>query len=320
MHDSISSIPTAENIKYNKSMDKLLPNSHKISVALATFNGQSYIEEQLLSILNQTIIPFEIIICDDNSTDETLSLIETIAKSNPLIKIYINQVTLGINLNFQKAISLCDGDFIALSDQDDIWKPEKLKIQLESILKFTDNREQGLLSVHDLSTISSHGELQIQSIYRNRIPNIKPRQTLLFANNYWGCTMMFNKALKKLILPFPIEIHTHDHWITLNAYCCGQIITVKEPLIYYRRHDTNFSPLTINPKPNLRIRIPQYFMGIFKKDYYQNEINQLKALNERDNIIVNLKFKKNIQSVVNLSNKINLVRKIRFTILYRLKI
>ncbi|MEI7525266.1 MAG: glycosyltransferase family 2 protein [Mariniphaga sp.] len=320
MSNSVLINNVAEKIKKNKSEDLLFPHGYKISIALATFNGQNYIEEQLYSILNQTIIPFEIIICDDNSTDETLTIIENIAKSNPMIKVFVNQDTLGVNLNFQKAITLCKGDYIALSDQDDIWKPEKLITQLESILKFKDNSEKGLLSVHDLSTISSRGELQLQSIYRNRINNIMPRHTLLFANNYWGCTMMFNSALKKLILPFPKEIHTHDHWIALNAFCCGQIITIEEQLIYYRRHDANFSPLNINHKSNLLIRIPQYFTTIFKKDYYQKEIIQLKALNDRNKVSINLKLKKYIQSVVNLSSKINLMRKIRFTILYRLKI
>ncbi len=300
------------------SESSILANNHKISVALTTYNGQDYIKEQLYSIINQSLSPYEIIICDDNSTDETLTIVETIAKSHTQIKIYPNKANLGINLNFQKAISLCTGDYIALSDQDDIWRPAKLMTQLASLLVFKDNNDKGLLSLHDLSTISSTGDLQLQSIYKNRTKSIQPRSTLLFANNYWGCTMMFNNALKNIILPFPKEIHAHDHWIALNAYCCGQIITIEEPLIQYRRHDKNISPLDFRPQPSLLIRIAQYFNGIFKKDYYQSEINQLNALNDRHKNKVNPNRRKNIQSVINLINKINFLRKIQFTILYRL--
>ncbi len=301
------------------SENPIFADIYKISVALTTYNSQDYIEEQLYSILNQTISPYEIIICDDNSTDKTVFILENFAKSNKIIKIFVNNATLGVNMNFQQAISLCQGDYIALSDQDDVWKPEKLRTQLESILKLKDKREKGLLSVHDLSTISSTGELQLQSVYNNRRNKLEPRYTLLFANNYWGCTMLFNRALKNLILPFPEEIHAHDHWIALNAYCCGQIIVLKEPLIYYRRHDKNVSPLDMGPKPGLLIRIPLYFNGILKKDYFQSEINQLKALYNRHQNIINLNLTKKIKSVVNLHNKINLLRKIQFTILYRSK-
>ena len=292
---------------------------NQISVALTTYNGQYHIKEQLYSILNQTLTPYEIVICDDNSTDDTVIIIENIAKSYNQIKLFVNKQNLGINFNFQKAISLCNGEYIALSDQDDIWAPEKLMIQLASILEFEDINGRALLSAHDFSVISSEGKLQLNSIYKHRILGIKPNNTLLFANNYWGCTMMFNKALKKLILPFPSEIHTHDHWITLNAFCFGQIIQIEETLIKYRRHGKNYSPFEYNPLPSLLVRIPKYFIGTFKKDYYQSEIIQLKAFYSKHEKTINFKLKKDIKSIVNLSNKINLWRKITFTIIYRLK-
>ena len=301
------------------SENSLITGNHKISIALTTFNGEDYIEEQLDSLLCQTITPYEIIICDDNSTDETVSIIKRIAKSNPQIKLYNNAQTLGINLNFQKAISLCIGEYIALSDQDDIWEPEKLLTQLKSILKFEEKDKTALLSIHDMRIISSDGTILTDSFYGIRLESVNPNFTLLFANNYWGCTMMFNKALKDLILPLPRAIYSHDHWITLNAFCLGRIIIIEDQLIHYRRHEKNFSKYPVGPKLSLYNRIPQYFSGMLRKDYYQREINQLKAFYDSHKNNPNLKFKSKVKSIARLYDSLNIWRRIRFTILYRLK-
>ena len=100
----------------------------KISVALCTYNGEKFLKEQLDSILNQTIAVDEIIICDDKSTDTTLSILRDYKKKYPtIISIYENENTLKSVKNFEKAISLCTGDIIFLSDQDDIWVDIKVE-------------------------------------------------------------------------------------------------------------------------------------------------------------------------------------------------
>ena len=104
-----------------------------VSVVLCTYNGEKYIREQIDSILNQEYLPKEIIIQDDGSTDGTLSVIQEYAEKEPIIKIHKNNRGRGINSNFFDAMSKASGDYIAISDQDDIWAKEKLKWQVESI-------------------------------------------------------------------------------------------------------------------------------------------------------------------------------------------
>ena len=100
----------------------------KLSVALCTFNGEIFLKEQLDSILNQSINIDEIIVCDDQSTDNTKQILESYKKDNPdLFKIYYNEKNLRSNKNFEKAIKLTSGDYIFLSDQDDIWKENKVE-------------------------------------------------------------------------------------------------------------------------------------------------------------------------------------------------
>ena len=104
-----------------------------ISIAMATYNGEKFIEEQLDSILAQTIKDFEIVICDDCSNDRTFFILEQYAKKYPLIKLHKNTKNLGFRENFLQAINLCTGDFIALCDQDDIWNEKHLEILLNNI-------------------------------------------------------------------------------------------------------------------------------------------------------------------------------------------
>ena len=104
-----------------------------ISIAMATYNGEKFIREQLDSILAQTITDWELIVCDDVSIDATITILEEYAKKDGRIQIHKNKVNLGFKRNFEKAISLCSGDYIALYDQDDIWYPNHLEILYNQI-------------------------------------------------------------------------------------------------------------------------------------------------------------------------------------------
>ena len=104
-----------------------------ISIAMATYNGEKFICEQLDSIMAQTITDWELIVCDDVSTDSTIAILEEYAKKDGRILIHKNKVNLGFKRNFEKAISLCSGDYIALCDQDDIWYPKHLEILYNQI-------------------------------------------------------------------------------------------------------------------------------------------------------------------------------------------
>ena len=102
-------------------MTKMLEKNELISIAMTSYNGEKYIREQLDSILTQTYGNFELIICDDRSKDSTVEIIKDYCIKDSRIKLYVNEKNLGFKKNFEKAISLCKGEYIALSDQDDIY-------------------------------------------------------------------------------------------------------------------------------------------------------------------------------------------------------
>src|SRR6266436_7212118 len=110
-------------------------SDYRISVAMCTYNGARFLPRQLESIATQTRLPDELVVCDDGSSDESVAIVRWFANSAPFtVRLEINERNLGSTKNFGKAIGLCEGDIIALADQDDVWKPLKLAV-LETALK-----------------------------------------------------------------------------------------------------------------------------------------------------------------------------------------
>jgi glycosyltransferase involved in cell wall biosynthesis len=195
----------------------------KISVALCTYNGELYLREQLESIFKQTRFPDEIIVCDDCSTDSTFKILNDFCKISPVpFKIYVNKKNLGVSKNFERAISLCTGDIIFLSDQDDVWLPEKI----EKVIKaFNCNKDCSYVfsdayvvnkDLHPLGYTMwesiSFGKWQRESFKKSR-----QLKVLLKHNVVSGATMAFRSELKKIILPIS-EIWIHDGWIVREHF------------------------------------------------------------------------------------------------------
>ena len=215
----------------------------KISVALCTYNSSSYIKKQLDSILNQQDFKVdEIIICDDNSTDETLEILKNYKTIEPSIfTIQKNESTIGSTKNFEKAISLCSGDFIFLSDQDDIWKKNKI---LKTLTVFEQNpNAEGVFSNADL--IDQHG---------NSIPDITIWDSIFFLENelskpidffdiitkngniVTGATLCIKNTVKGFIFPFTDDV-LHDEKIAVYLALRKSLFYSTENLISYRLHD-----------------------------------------------------------------------------------
>ena len=117
-----------------------MPTTIKTSIAMATYNGASYIKDQLESFKKQTLLADELIICDDGSKDNTIKIIKSFQKHSPFdVKLYINDKRLGYGQNFGKALSLCSGDLIFLSDQDDVWFKNKIE-EMVNIVKHTPDK------------------------------------------------------------------------------------------------------------------------------------------------------------------------------------
>lgn len=219
----------------------------QLSVALCTYNGSKYVQKQLDSILSQELTVDEIVICDDGSDDGTLSIVYSIANNHPNIQWIIerNIQSLGVTKNFEKALSLCTGDIIFLSDQDDVWKPYKTKVIVDYLKKhpevdlvFSDaelidenghlKTDKTLFDACGLNQLREQWDLGMQFEIENVI------QRLL------GATFGMRRSFVKQCLPFDSDLNNyHDGLLAMNSVvqsCNGMI---DKCLIEYRIHNNN---------------------------------------------------------------------------------
>lgn len=216
-------------------------NDFKVSVAMCTFNGEAFVEAQLESILTQTRLPDEIVLCDDGSTDVTVDAATRIAGKYPdKIRIIRNEQRLGYCRNFESAVRLATGDLIFLSDQDDVWFPDKV----ESMLRvFADN--PGVVLVYSDAVVTDRDLQPTGTVFeRRKDADLRKPPTLQQLSRglaFNGPMMAFRSLLKPFVVPFaPLSLHWgHDHWIAFIAYAVGEIGVIDRPLVYYRRHETN---------------------------------------------------------------------------------
>lgn len=205
-----------------------------ISVCMATYNGESYIEEQLSSILNQIGLNDEIIVSDDNSTDNTIAKIESFHDSR--IQILINDpLQKGYTKNFGNSLKRARGDVIFLSDQDDVWANNKVTMTLEALRDADFCVSDAEVVDQDLHTLyPSH--FDFAHVKKGFMQNfVKTR--------YIGACMAFRKDVLMKALPFPnnVKFCAHDYWIAIVAESFFRVRLIEEPLIFYRRHDKNAS-------------------------------------------------------------------------------
>jgi len=201
-----------------------------ISIAMPTYNGGRYLREQLDSIYCQTKQPDEVIVVDDCSTDNTIEILKEFHKKYGL-KYYINEKNLGYNKNFEKAITLCSSDFIALCDQDDIWLPEKIEKTYNKLKEYPKDIP---------ALVSSFNSTDI-NILKCKVKNkCQSGGWHLNFTKYasQGCTLMFNKKLKDIIIPIPDGI-MYDAYIGFTAALLGNRYYIGEQLMYYRIHNDN---------------------------------------------------------------------------------
>jgi glycosyltransferase involved in cell wall biosynthesis len=220
-----------------------------ISVAMCTFNGARYLGEQLASIAAQTLLPDELIVCDDRSSDETLTILENFARSSMFpVRLFVNDENLGPAKNFEQALRLCRGELIAFSDQDDIWYPRKLA-QLVGILD-QDATLGGVFSDGTLMDESSNrvnGQLWERVHYHPPSHSLHVEQSLanclLKRNVVTGATLMIRASMQNLALPVP-DPWMHDGWIAWMLLLHSGIAAAPEPLIAYRIHGAQHAGLS----------------------------------------------------------------------------
>jgi len=217
------------------------------SIALCTCDGARYLAEQIESILKQTQLPDEIVICDDVSTDNTAQIIDFYKKTAPLPILFIqNSTRIGTIKNFEKAITACSGDIIFLADQDDFWKPNKIKLSVQVL---NNNPSCGYV-FSDAELTDSHLDLKLGNLWEaigftnnrfNKYCSGDQLPVMLTDGNFiYGNTMAFRGIYKQLIIPILSTYYScaHDTWISILLSSLGFYgVPIPEPLIYYRQHD-----------------------------------------------------------------------------------
>jgi len=207
----------------------------KVSVALATYNGAGYLQDQLDSFVRQDRQPDELIASDDASTDGTVALLEAFARSAPFaVHLHRNPANVGFIRNFDTALSLCTGDVIFLSDQDDVWFSEKIATALAALEEAPD----ALLFVNDAELV---GE-DLTPLGLTTFGQVRARGWSEKAFTQGSCFAM-RRELLDWVLPLTDDYPFHDMWIADLAHDLGAVLISERPLQLFRRHGANASPI-----------------------------------------------------------------------------
>ena len=218
-----------------------------VSVALCTRNGARYLAAQVDSVCAQRPVPREIVLSDDDSSDDGIAIVRetlsTIGGDAPTLKVLQNRPSLGVTRNFEQAVSACQYELIALCDQDDLWRADRLarmvgqfEARPDLLLLHTDAR----LVDGDLKPLGStlFQALEMKPEELAAIASGHAFEALQRRNLVTGATTVFRRSLLAAALPFPKE-WVHDEWLAAIAAATGRVDVLPEPLIDYRQHGGN---------------------------------------------------------------------------------
>lgn len=207
-----------------------------ISVCMATYNGAKYIRSQVESILEQLRPMDELVVCDDGSSDETVAIL--LICGDDRIRVHQNPMRLGHVRNFERAMSLARGDYIFLSDQDDVWVPGRVH-DMMGVMKA---HPQALLVSSNFDLIDEKGAetgefrglgpvkrlrwLQVAAIFAGKAP-------------YYGCTFLMRREALRYCLPIPADIESHDIWFALVTSALGRVVNLPGSTLQHRLHGSN---------------------------------------------------------------------------------
>ena len=245
---------------------------------MTTFNGEKYLRSQLDSILNQTYPDFELVICDDCSTDSTVYIINESKAKDSRIKLFINETNLGFKKNFEKAISLCKGEYIALSDQDDCWTKNHLQLLVENIkdnylicgnnLIVNDDGKSTGIDFFDSNNFSP-------KIFKTNKDILK--RILLCGNCFQGASMMMTKEFAERLLPFPENIKYHDLWMSSLASAQNKFSCTTEIVTLYRQHSLQVTRKSIKAEQFYISRL-ELISNLKKNNIYKENAKEIKNI------------------------------------------
>ncbi len=207
-----------------------------ISVALCTYNGAAYLTEQLQSILRQTYPVAQIVVVDDGSTDDTISILRAFGEQHPLIELHQNETRLGAIKNFEKALALTRYAIIAIADQDDVWHPQKIEKMMAAWLPSSP--------LVYCNSVRFSGVPDFNLLHNPRYARFhgSDGKKLMMFNTVSGHALMVRRQLLQGALPFEGEV-MYDWWLAMVAAYNGGVTYVPEVLVLQRAHQTN---LTVN--------------------------------------------------------------------------
>ncbi|WP_044881585.1 glycosyltransferase family 2 protein [Neochlamydia sp. EPS4] len=219
-------------------------NPRKVDILLATYNGERYLAEQIESLLKQTHPDIHLLIRDDASIDNTPLIIESFLSKFPdRITFFQARERQGVKANFSQLMQASTSSYLMFSDQDDVWKPNKVEKSLSCMIAMENKYGELPLLVHsDLTVVDESLNLLDPSFWHYtylKSPHSSSLNKLLTQNVVTGCTIMINRLMNELARPIPHEAFMHDWWLALIASAFGQIGVIHEATLYYRQHSTN---------------------------------------------------------------------------------
>ena len=249
---------------------------YKVDILMATYNGEKYLKEQIESIINQSYDNWTLLIRDDKSKDNTVSIIEEYERKDSRIKLLRDKkVNLGFVKNFEELLNNSQKEFIMFSDQDDYWEKDKIKNYIE-ILKKNESLLKKPLLIHSNSFVCDK-DLKIikQKFINSFVAREKDTNSYFFSYIVQGSTVMINKRMKEISIPFLKAVTLHDRYFHLLAEFFGNRIFIDKTLTKYRQHADN----KIGAKGNI-------LKKILKKRYFEesdrNLILEIKQKNEKE--------------------------------------
>lgn len=217
-----------------------------VTIVMATYNGEKYLEEQLNSILSSTYKDFKLYIVDDGSKDSTMEILNRYRNKYPhKIMFSQNKKNMGVTLNFLNAITKTTSDYVMLSDQDDVWLEDKIEKTMKRMkqMEVQFGRDIPIAVFTDAYVTDNKLNIIQDSFFRSsRLnPGLTDLPHLLMENKLIGCTVMINGALREILKNnvLPTKARFHDGWLGLIAASMGKISFIPEPTLLYRQHEAN---------------------------------------------------------------------------------
>lgn len=288
--------------------------SATVDILLATYNGSLYLEEQLDSLLQQDFKDIHIFIRDDGSKDNTPSIIQAWKNRFPekITIIEDAQKNLGPTGNFNALMLASTAPYIAFSDQDDKWLPNKIGTQLQAIRQLEGgNPETPAFVFCDLAYCNKKLDILHPSLNKKDKLNPSLTQTnrLLMQNVPYGCATMINKSLLKTATPMPEKALLHDHWLALSASLLGKIGFIPQSLILHRVHDNNASRAASEHKKNVQNDISGKVSNKNFHQYLFKQTDQANALLEKYRAFLDKNQQKMLSDFIALKSTSGIRRK-----------